>query len=805
MADHEKTHAPSGGSGTEAAAAAAAEARMNVRSAAQYADIGGPFYVDNCREWMAAKERLIVAKGEVEAPTYKNGLLLPPRRSKEAAASHELTFEGGICAADGSYVAGHLRNAFEPQSHLSCFGPYVVDNDEVVYRDEDVIFGGFIFSRFSHQLVESTSRLWYVTDRKNDDRKIVFFSLNSGSLARSGFTQFLTLLGIDPSRAEVVARPTRFAKITVPDQAFVSQSGADTKFLDVFRAMSRRAQGPTYEKVYLAASGSGRHDCTNEDFLEDFHRSRGFEVVHPEELSFEEQISVAANAKELATSLGTMSHLFLFAAPGAKLTVYLRSNTVVPAQLLIDKVAGQEPAYVYVARNLLPTSRGTAVCLLGPTRYFRKHLLDEGVEFTEEELAGFDPAGQDIVDYLCRYDSVFLSERNQHEAAAWDMSDVLSTLHEGLNDVSVIEGAYDEASALKVREAQGQDERPGQGVSVAAGAAAEDESLDPAPSFELFWCGYRGDKLSLQVKSAAVDEGFVGSIVAAQKATGERRSIDQSAFVASDGMIFVTLDPMSFFMGFEDAQECSRWELFVAAPGVFKPIICPTGTWLGVEFCDYFICVDGRLLVPHLGSEGELCLWYLGEPKDAAVQELFEPRSGRPLVNELLLQILREERWDTLPVLYHDFKKRSIPCTAGEGCSVVYLDQSYKVGAYAYAQAKAGSSRGRHAAEDSSFFHRLGRRLAATKLGRFFGGLVSKDEPVRDDGAKDEKESQDISGEEAVGGEAGEADEGGESEGLGTGASGAVAKAAASHAPEAQAEAGSSAQRPSSNGAAPKK
>lgn len=719
---------------------------MNVRSAAQYADIGGPFYVDNCRDWAAAKERLIVAEGEVESPTYKNGLLLPPRKAKDSASPHELVFEGGICAADGSYVAGHLRNAYDPQSHLSCFGPYAIDKDEVVYRDEDVIFGGFIFNRFSHQLVESTSRLWYVADNKLDERKIVFFSLNSGSLARSGFTQFLTLLGIDPSRAEVITRPTRFAKITVPDQAFVSQSGADTKFLDVFREMSGRAKGPTPQKAYLSVSGSGRHDCANEKFLEDFHRSQGFEIVHPEELGFEEQISIAANAKELATSLGTTSHLFLFAAPDAKLTIYLRSDAVVPAQLLIDKVASQEPAYVYVARNLLPTSRATPVCLLGPTRYFRKHLLDEGVAVSEEELAGYEPAGEDAMDYLRRYDAVFLSERSQHEASAWDMSEVLSTLHEGLNDVSVVKGAYDEASILKAQErAEGQ-EKPSTGVAADAPTADEDDA--PAFAFELFWCGYCGDKLSLQIKSAAVDEGFAGSVVAAQKATGERRSIDQSGFVASEGMVSVTLDPMGFFTSFEDAQECSRWELFVAAPGVFEPIICPEGSWLGVEFRDYFICVDGRLLVPHLGDEGELCFWYLGEPKGAAVKELFELRPDRPLVNELLLQILKAERWDALPVLYHDFKKRSIPCTAGEGRTVVYLDQAYEVGGYAYAQAKAGGSRGRHAAEDSSFFRRLGRRLAATRLGRFFGGLASKDEPVPDDEAEDEEETTGVSGEE---------------------------------------------------------
>ena len=677
-----------------------------------YASIGGPFYVNDSSRWVANRNDLVVTHDEVVAPSFEDALLLPPRRLLGDDVQRDGIYEGGVCAADGSYVAAHVRSLSQKHANLSCADPYEVDEAVVKRRDEDVIFGGFIYSHFGHQLLESTSRLWYAVDHPEDQRKIVFLRIpaKAAKYASGNFQQFLDLAGLPASRVEVVDRPTRFARLTVPDQAFVIMSGADTRCLDVFRAMRERAQGPTFEKVYLSRSKFGRKDCVNEAFLEDFHRARGYEIVYPETLSLEEQVSVVAHAKELATTIGTMSHLFIFAEPDAKLTIFLRSKSVIKGQLLVDKVAGREPSYVYAARNILPTSHLTNAHLFGPTCYFRKYLLDEGIAFTEEELQGYGPTDTDFCDYLRRYDHVSQEERIRREEAHWDMSDVLAALHEGMNDDPATKGDYAAASIVKAKE-----------------KAADPDGIEiRAPRFELSWCKYLGDRsMTIHFKSDAVTPDFEGEIMMVADRTRERRAIAQWDFaVRDDGTVSVTLGLGGFFDGLKGNEECRRWDLFVAAPGVFEQLECEVGTRHFTSFSNFFLCEDGKLLVPHVRDNEFLCFWYLGEQSSDFSEDFFRYRQDRPLLDSLLVEVIRAERWDLVLLLYEDFRKGNLACEPVDGKHVEYRGESFAVGQFAYKEAQLSLARAQLSATkrelrlaQASPARKLARRVAQTSWG----------------------------------------------------------------------------------------
>ena len=636
--------------------------------------IEAPFYVRNADEWIARKDQLVITDGEVEAPAYEDALLLPPRAREMAGESRDGTFEGGVCTADGGYVAGHLRRTGDIEANMTCWGAYEVEDAAIVRRDEDVIFGGFVFSVFGHQLTESMARLWYVVEHPEDARKVVLLALPqpAAAFSRTDFQAFLDLMGIPCERVEVIDRPTRFSRVTVPDQAFTIFSGGDTRYMAAFRAMRGRAQGPTPQKVYLSRGRFARKDYVNERFLEEFHRKRGFEIVYPETLSLEEQVSVVGNAEEVATTLGTMSHLFLFAGPEAELTIYLRADTVMPAQLAVDKVAGRTPVYVDVTCNLLPTHHMTRAHLFGPNRFFRAYLHDRGIECTDEELRSYAPSDEDVLAYLRLYDKVSQGPRIQKLAVQWDMSDVLAALHAGLNDVPASPGDYRGASANA------------QGARLASVRGA----------FRLVGCAWEGDSARLRIASPFITEGFSCNIVMVAKETGMQRAVPQSGLEIRDGAACVTLDLRAFFEGFHGSAACGRWDVFIEALGAFKRLNAePDGTGLS-QLSEWFLYEDGRLLAPHVSDGGVVCLWYVGTRRSGFSKEFFGERAGRSLANDLLQRLVRLGRWEEVGVLCRQARAGAVLCRARPDGRVLFCGRPYGVGALAYRQAAALAAAG---------------------------------------------------------------------------------------------------------------
>jgi hypothetical protein len=346
------------------------------------------FFVSNAKnwnlEWDVVREPLPPATVR-EVP---DAVVLPLRVRKDPTTSHHL-FEGGLCEADGTFVAGRRRSLKDDKANFSALWSYPFDPATLEVRDEEVVFAGVLFDHYGHLLTDSTSRLWYVFAHPEKTCKIVFVrSPRKARWAPEDPMPLFEMAGIDPARIEIVEKPTRFRNAIVPEEAVYSLDAFRPEWISFFDAVRAHIEPSPHRKVYFSRTHFKRNDVHNEDLFESYWKDLGFHIVHPEDFTLREEISFAAGADEIVATIGTLSHQFLFCKPGTRATVLLRTSNVVPLQLIVGAARGLRSDYVEAFRNPLPTWHSDGVFYLAPVPRFRGYLEKRGLPgFGRERLS----------------------------------------------------------------------------------------------------------------------------------------------------------------------------------------------------------------------------------------------------------------------------------------------------------------------------------------------------------------------------------------------------------------------------------
>lgn len=318
-------------------------------------------------EWEAAKEPLPHA----EVREYERAAIIPLRWRENGP---DRNFEGGVVSETGAYLAGHLRALDDLDPPFTARTSYDVPPDAVRERDEEVVFGGVLFDHIGHLITDSSARLWYPVSAR-DARKIVFLrSPEFKNWSSVDWKPLMELAGLDASRIEILEEPTRFRKVVVPQEAYYAHGGFRPEWTSFFDAVRSRVEPGSRKKVYLSRSRFARGNVFNEDLFERYYRELGFYVAYPEELDFRRKAELISGADELVSTIGTTSHLFLFAKPGVRATVLLRTSRVLKMQLYIGAACSESCSYVESFRNRLPSYHADGVYYLAPTPRFRSYL-----------------------------------------------------------------------------------------------------------------------------------------------------------------------------------------------------------------------------------------------------------------------------------------------------------------------------------------------------------------------------------------------------------------------------------------------
>ncbi len=362
-------------------------------------------YVEDKEEWLKKCGHSYKIEGQPEVRTVENGMILPLVRMGD---SWDGIYGGGVCDSEFNFISGMCRNVEKPIFNYSCYCSYEVEEEQLEHMDETVIYGGVVINHFGHTILECLSRLWWVIENSESNDKIVFLSTVPG---KTYIYPFLEMMGISKDRVVLLDKPTQFKQVIVPDETIHSQSGYRDKYMIPFNKIRENVKPSTHKKVYFTRSMLSRNDTINEDYFEEFYRSRGFYVVAPETLPIEEQIGLAAGADEIASVLGTLSHFALFCKPGTKFTLLTRMymNTLT-AQMIINEASEIDYNIVDASFNFLPIKHTGGVFLLGPTNHWVNYLKDYNIPFTEEE--GHFELELFSYQYLLKWTNTYSKEKN---------------------------------------------------------------------------------------------------------------------------------------------------------------------------------------------------------------------------------------------------------------------------------------------------------------------------------------------------------------------------------------------------------
>ncbi|MCB7137652.1 glycosyltransferase family 61 protein [Cellulosimicrobium marinum] len=381
-------------------------------------------YVEHHEHWQDVVTTDRTLPGPLRVRTVEGATVLPLRPSTDGR--HR--WEGGVVDAHGEFVAGHRTGYRHATSRNNVVGAYPVPAD-VVHRPEVVIWGGGRDARhFGHFLTENLTRLWFWVENRGLGLRVAF--VNNGLGHDHPNVELFHRLGLRREDLLFVEEPTRFDAVVVPDQALYLSGemhlGHSRSTYDALRASVPPAG---VDKVYLTRRHLTPKACVrdvNEEMLEDFFAAQGYEVVAPETLPLGEQIALMAGAREVACTLGTLSHQVLFCPDGVRLSVVLRDpHEPLPVQWSMNALRGARCSVVDASLSFLPSSHTAGV------RYFTS--TPGWSRFVAEQFGAVAPAAppdEHLLDYVRHWTQVVAGTpaRDLWRFPSWTVADLVASL-----------------------------------------------------------------------------------------------------------------------------------------------------------------------------------------------------------------------------------------------------------------------------------------------------------------------------------------------------------------------------------------
>jgi hypothetical protein len=236
----------------------------------------------------------------------------------------------GIPGSDGTGLQLHPSDAPSrlPENMMSCRRS---DETSVVF------LGMFDILHYGHWLTDGLSRFWYLLDNSSNNRFVMSWDIKRRikhirdlrlSLGLPYWPAALAAFGLKASQFCRVSKPTRFAEIIIP---YPSQylnvpihlyDNPQIRFphpchYQVTRKIAESVTSGLNDSkggriVYVSRSRLKRGAIMNEVPVEDFCRSRGVEIVHPQFLTLAEKIQKISEADVVIGRPGTSFANLLF-------------------------------------------------------------------------------------------------------------------------------------------------------------------------------------------------------------------------------------------------------------------------------------------------------------------------------------------------------------------------------------------------------------------------------------------------------------------------------------------------------------
>ncbi len=247
----------------------------------------------------------VLGRLEPELTIVENAFATP----REFGDDRSIT--GALYDAEGQVVDQSVRGGARHRHEAGEATPV----EAAAYEPDTAVYLGPMMRHFGHFLLEVLPKLWVF-----DQQAVTKVYFHPFKKRRDPPPLVLdTILAVAGPGVEVrqIEGPTRFAKLLVPSPVFrINRQGSPffEEWVQAFAAkVAPEPQGAEFAYVSRRKLDLTRKRLTlNEEVLETIFEKRGFEILHPQELTFFEQIARMRACRLLAGCSGSALHQALF-------------------------------------------------------------------------------------------------------------------------------------------------------------------------------------------------------------------------------------------------------------------------------------------------------------------------------------------------------------------------------------------------------------------------------------------------------------------------------------------------------------
>lgn len=336
----------------------------------------------------------------------KNATILPLRHDPNL-----LFGRGGVVDCEGNYVElSCIRNRVQ----------YAYPFEKAVYKDEKVVYCGYLVNHWGHFLIEAVTRLWYFMERDTSIDKYVFF-LDEGEEReiKGNYRKFLELLKIW-DKLEIINVPTTYREVIVPELGILCREAYTPKLLRVFDEIANNVVvDPSWDipkKIYYSRSqlAKGLPYEFGFDALDNFFEKNGYKILFPEKVPLDQMIHYIRNSDVVATLSGSLPHNMLFAANGQKVEIVERLVISDDNQTDVNRM--RELNVTYIDANIpVYTIDFVGPFIMGYTEQMRKFAEDHGYLPPDEQFLSEKHYKKCFVQYMKAYKDLYRYKWFMHD------------------------------------------------------------------------------------------------------------------------------------------------------------------------------------------------------------------------------------------------------------------------------------------------------------------------------------------------------------------------------------------------------
>lgn len=330
----------------------------------------------------------------------KNATVLPLRRHE----SFGLLFgKGGVVDCQGSYV---------DMSSIPGRVQYAYPFENAEYRDEKVVYCGYLVNHWGHFLIEGVTRLWYFLE--NDptvDKYVYFLDENEQREIRDNYREFLELLKIW-DKLEIINKPTTYREVIVPELGIHMRTAYTPKLLKVFDTVADNVIAnpawETPEKIYYSRSQfkKGLRYEFGFDTLDNFFEKNGYTILYPEKVPLSRMIHYIRHCKVVASLSGSLPHNMLFANQGQKVEIVERLVISDDNQTDVNRM--RQLQVTYIDANIpLYTIDFVGPFIMGYTQQLKRFAEDRGYAPPDPEFLTDKHYKKCFVKYIRSYQDLY--------------------------------------------------------------------------------------------------------------------------------------------------------------------------------------------------------------------------------------------------------------------------------------------------------------------------------------------------------------------------------------------------------------